>query len=86
MNPMDGVANLGSQEDDQKSTYDIHQLMSEISSKGVTIPHEKQHFNWDCGIACLRMVSSLDIFAIQFLEEKQGHIRDSISRVLGHWH
>jgi len=56
MNPMDGVANLGSQEDDQKSTYDIHQLMSEISSKGVTIPHEKQQFNWDCGIACLRMV------------------------------
>jgi len=41
---------------DDASPFDIDQLITDVEKRGVRLSHERQHFNWDCGIACLRMV------------------------------
>jgi len=50
------LATLSSNDDRDYKSYDIDRLVSDAKKKGILLPHEQQHFNWDCGIACLRMV------------------------------
>ena len=51
------IATFSSNDDRDYKSYDIDRLVSDAKKKGILLPHEQQHFNWDCGIACLRMVS-----------------------------
>ena len=70
MNPEEVVTEVGeghspppditSSKIDRASSFDVHQLVSDVGDKGLILPHEQQQFNWDCGIACLRMVSFID--------------------------
>ena len=59
-----GAQNLNSgSEVDQTLTFDSYQLISDVRDKGIILPHEQQQFNWDCGIACLRMVRYLEVIS-----------------------
>lgn len=50
------IASFSSENDRDSKGNDIDQLISDAKKKGILLPHEQQHFNWDCGITCLRMV------------------------------
>ena len=38
------------------ANLEVADLEAEVKEKGVLVPHHRQHFNWDCGIACAKMV------------------------------
>jgi len=41
------------------ASLEIADLVAEVKERGILVPHDRQHFNWDCGIACARMILKL---------------------------